>query len=107
MNYLEHFNCEGCENLSDKAFKYLLESKKNAQQRANCSKKPNSKDELEQSHCRSCVDNKNSIEEIHKPNNSNERQEMHQPGTSLKYINLSGCWSITDSGLEYGFNSIW
>lgn len=100
LNYLEHFNCEGCENLSDKAFKYLLESKKNAQQRANCSKKPNSKDELEQSHCRSCVDNKNSIEEIHKPNNSNERQEMHQPGTSLKYINLSGCWSITDSGLE-------
>lgn len=99
MNYLEHFNCEGCEKLSDKAFKYLLESKKNS--KPSCSKTASLQGELEKdkSSCQSCHDNnKNSIEDIHKPN-KNERL-LPQQGTSLKYINLSGCWSITDSGLE-------
>ena len=107
LTKLEQLDCEGCENLSDKAFKFLLENKKEADncQRKGCHLK---KDETKHngSDCHACIDSSNSIEELnyHKDRvQKNQRSEITTPTTtlaSLKYINLSGCWSITDNGLE-------
>lgn len=99
---LEQLDCEGCENLSDKAFKYLLD--KRGVKGCETSSCHSEKDQAtkEGSNCESCIGSRSSIEELTKKRQTQQSQKSQQPSTtSLKYINLSGCWSITDNGLEY------
>lgn len=126
MDKLEELNCEGCENLSDNAFKHLLMS--------NIAYKNNHKSKNESQQCKQNPTTCDSIENIERlrdnselvtVNNSNDNREKCEQCTrlnniedlsieedkpdndsnaainSLKSINLSGCWSITDYGLSY------
>ena len=126
LDKLEELNCEGCENLSDNAFKHLLMS--------NIAYKNNYKSKNESQQCKQNPTTCDSIENIERlqdslelvtVNNSNDNREKCQQCTrlnniedlsieedkhdndsnaainSLKSINLSGCWSITDYGLSY------
>lgn len=101
---LEQLNCEGCENLSDKAFKYLLE--KMGAKGCDTNRCHSEKDQTTKggSNCESCIGTRSSIEEITNTKNtqgsSGQKTKQSENITSLKHINLSGCWSITDNGLE-------
>jgi F-box/leucine-rich repeat protein 5 len=135
LDKLEYLSCEGCEKLSDNAFRYILmafsmidsnSTMNESSSNAKCFGKPG-KSHVEPSHktsknakpneinnlikarindeCNVCANKSklNSIEDIiptesdtHTCNYDNEENQM-----SLKSINLSGCWSITDYGLSY------
>jgi len=104
LDKLEHFNCEGCAKISDDAFKYLLLSCRN-NQHSYCLDNMNKDkicvnffDNLETCKIMSNANNggDNSIEEI---DHKDERVLDKSSINSLKYINLSGCWLITDFGL--------
>ena len=97
LDYLEHFNCEGCENISDNAFKFILIATIAAsllQQAVEDEHEHEETAEVEY-YCGDCT-SKHSIEEIHM---MNRKRQASKPN-GLKYINLSGCWSITDFGLK-------
>ena len=125
MNKLEYLNCEGCEKLSDNAFKYLHASinfKTNSE--TECLKKELVSDNLKEitnqliqvndideninrsenkSECNECI-KINNIEDLdinlEITMNRHDKCLTLSNGTNrLKYINLSGCWSITDYGL--------
>ncbi len=85
MNRLEKINCEGCENISDRAFKFLLNS---SQAPTSCSEIP--------------IEEKGQFKSIEEMLSTIFTHKIHdnQGNTNLQYINLSGCWSLTDSGLE-------
>lgn len=137
LDRLERFNSEGCENLSDNAFKYMLvatitaltrpqtHSSQHHDYHGECSHEhPQKNEEKEEEEndasvkveyfCGDCTDNY-TIEEIHQMNRKYlghddiEQQEQLEEDEDvasfngrnhLKYINLSGCWSITDFGLR-------
>lgn len=102
LNKLEQLNCEGCENLSDKAFKYLLLSTKTRQTESDCITNQHKCSLKNESLCNSCSKyQSNSIEEISNKHRGHFSSSQADDNTRLKYINLSGCWSLTDSGLEY------
>lgn len=101
LNKLEQLNCEGCENLSDKAFKYLLLSTKTRQTESDCITNQHKCSLKNESLCNSCSKyQSNSIEEISNKHRGHFSSSQADDNTRLKYINLSGCWSLTDSGLE-------
>ena len=121
LDRLERFNSEGCENLSDNAFKYLLVAAITALTRP----EKHSHEHFDNRHleghneeeeakveffCSDCTQ-KYTIEEMHQINrkylsqndSEQEKNEEAPPPNGrnrLKYINLSGCWSITDFGLR-------
>jgi len=128
LDKLEDLNCEGCEKLSDNAFKHLLMSNviykkmsklKNESQRCNSNPTECDNESIE----RLKVENKDCFELVSSLNNSekcnqctrlnniedlsieDEKHDKLNEGSdainSLKSINLSGCWSITDYGLSY------
>ena len=130
LDRLERFNSEGCENLSDNAFKYMLVAtitaltrphKHSSQQHSRhdeCNHERQKEEEGDDSvkveyFCGDCTE-KYTIEEIHQMNKKylghdieqEERTEEEKEASAsnrpnrLKYINLSGCWSITDYGLR-------
>lgn len=116
MDKLEFLNCEGCDKITDNSFKYLLISSAKFQMtRSQICKKNNHTQSSNKSDqglsCGNCTENHNNIEEIYTDNNENtnhcnnhhnsESQEVNS--VTLKSINLSGCWSITDYGLRYLF----
>lgn len=144
LEKLENLNCEGCENLSDNAFKFILisstvnifKSACHQQTSHECqpiiqvdSNSANSRSEQSHDRCADCANSKRSIEELHRlgsnHNHGEEFIDVYHGGfeqklndddsscsqnydyavlaNSLRSINLSGCWSITDSGLRYIF----
>lgn len=103
LNKLEELNCEGCDKLSDKAFKYLFQDHY-IKKTLNINSQTNI---ITKSHYNSVIKS-SSIEEICsstdiKDNtyNNTSTDNIPSPSTSLKSINLSGCYSVTDNGLEY------
>ena len=124
---MEYLNCEGCEKLSDNAFRYILmafsmvdsnNSTKEASD-VNCFRKvARSKNKSKKStkssvesvkiieDCNECINQNrlNNIEDIVLANeateNSTHRCNCNEGTNSLRSINLSGCWSITDYGLR-------
>lgn len=158
MEKLERLNCEGCTNLSDNAFKFILISSTVNMFESACQKKSSSSSSshqcksskasrnnhqrrIDQDRCAECANSKRPIEELHRlsafvqTQPSNDDYEMDETATldiyhgqydnveqtnvgefhhdlqnghvndvslanRLRSINLSGCWSITDSGLR-------
>lgn len=93
MNKLRNLNFEGCQNLTDNAFKFLLLSNIN-KPNGDCVMNPRIK-------CGSSLDQ---INEIESENNIScekcLRREESNNKPHLVSINLSGCWSISDYGLR-------
>ena len=108
---MEYLNCEGCQYLSDDAFKYLLMSTNYIEKDQNHSLKTpiNNVNAVNcSSHClnrNQCFDfvdkndSNNNLEEMFNSNNKQSLISKNNGSLNLKYINLSGCWLITDFGL--------
>lgn len=100
---MEHLNCEGCENLSDDAFKYLLLSSCNTNEsntnleKSCLNEQINLFDNLKTTVTINNIEEIKNIEDMETCNiKKNKKSEC---SLSLQYINLSGCWLITDVGL--------
>lgn len=93
MNKLRSLNFEGCQNLTDNAFKFLLLSNEN-KPNSECVTNPKLK-------CRSSFDQINEIESDDNGSCENclRSEETHNK-PHLVSVNLSGCWSISDYGLR-------
>lgn len=112
MDKLEYLNCEGCEHLSDNAFKFLLLSStlslKNIKSQS-CLSNPSTLctyEDIEggsgqlQDFCKDCS-TKQSIEDLSLAGSSTQSESYFSDiSNSLKSINLSGCWSLSDYGLR-------
>ena len=102
---MEHLNCEGCENLSDDAFKYLLLSSCNTNEsntnleKSCLNEQINLFDNLKTTVTINNIEEIKNIEDMETCNiKKNKKSEC---SLSLQYINLSGCWLITDVGLGW------
>ena len=104
---LEHLNFEGCEKISDNAFKYLL-SGRNSSKSINCVNICKY-DELtsfkfknginQKINCDDCI--KNHLNEEDHLNDQSTSQDKNDSSSSLNSINLSGCYLVTDFSLKY------
>lgn len=90
LDRLQSLNFEGCHNLTDNAFKFLLLSNDKNEclinPRLRCESKLEELNEIESGEndsCKKCAAKKESFR-----------------NPSLVSINLSGCWSISDFGLR-------
>ncbi|RNA08313.1 F-box LRR-repeat 5-like [Brachionus plicatilis] len=94
LDKLRSLNCEGCQNLTDDAFKFLLISNK-IKSNTSCLLDPTIK----------CDPSGDQIKEIESGDkNICEKCAKHQEfnnKSSLISINLSGCWSISDYSLSF------
>jgi len=124
LEKLANLNCEGCERLSDNAFKFILISStanlagllvNNGKRHHKCRQPTSINQTIEHLHGDRCADctNKQAIEELHvidiyhgNLDSCGEEEALPEDNCSnpssnrLQSINLSGCWSITDHGLN-------
>lgn len=121
MDKLRNLNCEGCEKLSDNAFKYLLISSTINMIKAKsqtCTKRGTCSVGATQPAGSKCFDKQN-IEDVglgdftrlnafhcelisNETESNNFSSELFSAlNNGLESINLSGCWSITDYGLRF------
>lgn len=124
LEKLANLNCEGCERLSDNAFKFILISStanlagllvNNGKRHHKCRQPTSINQTIEHLHGDRCADctNKQAIEELHvidiyhgNLDSCGEEEAVPEENCSnpisnrLQSINLSGCWSITDQGLK-------
>ncbi|CAF0705363.1 unnamed protein product [Brachionus calyciflorus] len=120
LDQLQYLNCEGCNYLTDNAFKFILMSTVSdiKIKRMECVKNSNLKCVLEtneeelteittgesviqnsQDFCKDCQ-RKNNIEDVYL-NGDSDQENVQINQNSLVSINLSGCWSLSDYGLSY------
>ncbi len=106
MDKLNYINFEGCDKLSDNAFKFLLISSLKPIKNAILNKYESQFDDIKNvrlnieeliSEFKNKTDdyNKNELQPTNYDNKNNKISK------GLNSINLSGCWSLTDFGLRY------
>jgi hypothetical protein len=100
---LQHLNCEGCSLLTDNAFKYLLikGALKISDKNNHFTKKDEELETKERDLEILLSDYKIFEFSTSKTWTANKKLLEQEKKFGLRFMNLSGCWLITDYGLRY------